>query len=299
MQPNRGRHGLCIAPDSHRAASFAPHRSIMAAAHAAATPSADEAPSTRLAIVGVAGADVGRAEAAPATVPAVVGGEEESKEGHEDLDDAAASAAVGSESTAFAFTLQSEWRLSCEKHKETKLLLTKWGLEESLVVRKFAFSRRLDLAAAASTGNRSEMIKSLLRDLLADPVVRSAVPIGGTLRSGCMLPSTGITDVEFKELKTTQTSMEFFDRLEEDDIVVAPMWPTPEEDAAAEADDAGAGRVGAGGYVRKQFDVVVDGVTCQDHLRDVLVNPDTEHVGVSLLRLVCAGGGCSGEFVVG
>jgi hypothetical protein len=267
-----------------REAARAQDTKKMAAASDSASSSPDGAAGTRLSIVEVAEESVGHDAAAAEPVAAPAGGERESKERDEVDDTAGASTGASEDSSAFTFMLQPDWRLSAEKDKKAKELWTKWGLEESLVVRKFAFSRRLDLGSATSPALRKTMLKSLLRDLLSDPVVRSAIPLRGTPRTGNMLPSTGLTDVAFEELRTTRTSMEFFDRLEDDDIVVAPMWPTPEEMADADADESGVSRSGAGGYVRKQFDVVVDGVTCQDHLRDVLVNPDTEHVGVSLAR---------------
>jgi hypothetical protein len=187
---------------------------------------------------------------------------------------------------AFEFASIPGWGLSFLKDSSNRELWSKWGLAEWVTVQKFSFGRKLDLKAGS---DRRLAVAAFLRDLFSSPVVRAAIPVVTRSRARTVL-SGGVISVEFEELLTTQTSMGFFDRLETEGIVTAPMWDDDDASAAsASAEYAskyasgreGAPRERAGGYIRKQFDVIVDGVTCQDQLRDVLVNPDTEHVGVS------------------
>jgi len=186
-------------------------------------------------------------------------------------EDAAARTAEGGD--VFRFTPVSGWGLACLADKDEADRWAKWGLGETLRVVKFSFSRRLSLPAGGGRADaRKAALGSFLRDLISDPSVKASVPLGGTPSSGYALPS-GVTEVEFTELAASQVTMGMFDRLEEDGVVRAPMWPAA--GASGEDEDEA-----AGGSIVKQFDVVVEGVTCQDHLRDVLANPDTEHVGV-------------------
>ena len=175
---------------------------------------------------------------------------------------------------AFAFTHVASWQPSCLKDKDTRALLAKWGMGDSLVAAKFSFSRRLRLPQREGRAEaRKAQLGAFLRDALNDATVKRAVPLGGTSSTGATL-AAGVTEVVFSELAVTKTSMSFFDRLEAEGIVHGPMWATGTTGDDHEED------AGAGGTIKKQFDVVVDGVTCQDELRDALANPDTEHVGV-------------------
>ncbi|KAA0145786.1 hypothetical protein FNF28_07796 [Cafeteria roenbergensis] len=145
---------------------------------------------------------------------------------------------------------------------------------DSLVAAKFSFSRRLRLPQREGRAEaRKAQLGAFLRDALNDATVKRAVPLGGTSSTGATL-AAGVTEVVFSELAVTKTSMSFFDRLEAEGIVHGPMWATGTTGDDHEED------AGAGGTIKKQFDVVVDGVTCQDELRDALANPDTEHVGL-------------------
>ncbi len=83
--------------------------------------------------------------------------------------------------------------------------------------------------------------------------------------------------MKFERLKTTVTTMDFFNRFVEAGVV---------------SDD---------GYIRKCFDNVIDGVTVSDMLRDALLNEDSEHADVfsaeerteliyELFRMVVTGG---------
>lgn len=178
---------------------------------------------------------------------------------------------------AFAFTHVASWQPSCVKDKDTLALLAKWGMGESLAVARFSFSRRLRLPEREGRAEaRAAQLGAFLRDAVNDATVKRVVPLGGTPSTGATLAS-GVTEVAFSEMAVTQTSMSFFDRLEEEGIVHGPMWGAdPSGGGDGEEEEAS-----AGGAIKKQFDVVVDGVTCQDELRDALANPDTEHVGVS------------------
>lgn len=175
---------------------------------------------------------------------------------------------------AFVFTHVASWQPSCLKDKDTLALLAKWGMKDSLVVARFSFSKRLRLPERGSRAEaRAAHLGAFLRDAANDATVKRVVPLGGTPSTGATLAS-GVTEVAFSELAVTQTSMSFFDRLETEGIVHGPMW-------AADPSGGDEEEAGAGGAIKKQFDVVVEGVTCQDELRDALANPDTEHVGVS------------------
>jgi hypothetical protein len=147
-------------------------------------------------------------------------------------------------------------------------LLTKWNLLPDLKVHKFKPSQRL----------RSETLVEQVRSLITDPSVCATL--------GCpAVPSAEEgAEISVDELKCTVLNMNFFDALKHDNEIVT------------ETD-----------VVRGCMDETFEGITVQDKLREMLINPDSENGCVyseaqkseliyHLLKLVVVGGAmCQAE----
>ena len=83
----------------------------------------------------------------------------------------------------------------------------------------------------------------------------SALADNAAVREALGLPAAGPDDVPLvaTPLRASIVNMAFFDRLQE------------------------AGLVAESGYIRQMAEEMVDGVQINDHIRDVLINPDSEH----------------------
>jgi len=147
-------------------------------------------------------------------------------------------------------------------------LLTKWNLAPDLKVVKLKPSILLNAGSIAAT----------LPALLASPELHAALG----LSSGPSLSDA--RDIPVDPLATTILNMGFFDVLQADNEIVTDH-----------------------GLVRGCMDEQIEGITVQDKLREMLINPDSENAGVfkenekneliyHLLKLVCVGGAmCQAE----
>lgn len=102
---------------------------------------------------------------------------------------------------------------------------------------KFHFNQRF----------RKNQLKSLLDDFLSEPTVLHK------LAASFSDASTVKGDAKWENLTTNIVSLDFFDRLEE------------------------SGVVGGSGLIKRMYDEIYDGVTCENHLRDMLLNPESEY----------------------
>ncbi|OQR92816.1 hypothetical protein ACHHYP_03180 [Achlya hypogyna] len=123
---------------------------------------------------------------------------------------------------------------------EVKLKLMQWNLDEHGAVRRFRLSCKFDVADEAA----------FLRCFFESPNVRAHVPLPPTA-------PTSLDRLVFERLRTNVTSMSFFDKLENEPDLVSN-----------------------GGYLRKCIDEVYDHCTVSDTVREMLVNPDSDHADV-------------------
>lgn len=149
--------------------------------------------------------------------------------------------------------------------KETKDYLEKWGLD------KWAYAQRYRFAGPWNDREAGEFLTSFLNSSAAQGHVRVA-----TKQS--LVPLRGrVEDIKYSALRTTVTNMNFFDRLTTEGIVRAS------------------------GSINRMFEEDFDDVTVSDHLREMLVNEDSEHAYVyadeekeeflfHLLKLLAVGG---------
>lgn len=125
--------------------------------------------------------------------------------------------------------------------REGKERMQKWNMDAHTVFKRFRFDERWTPAQAAA----------FALDFFNDPSVQAVLQ---TSESGSLRPVSGrCSAAPVVRLSTSVTSMDFFDRL------------------------VPAGIAAESGYIRKMFDDVVDGVTCSDKLRDMLLNDASEN----------------------
>lgn len=122
-----------------------------------------------------------------------------------------------------------------------KELLTKWNLDLGLHVWSFSFNK-------AYYHNPKEFVHSLLTD---PTVMHIMTPSVATWDK-----SLSIESVKAKHLNCSLTSMKFFDRLTEENIVRES------------------------GYIMKCFDTVFEGITIADELRKMLIDDDSVNFDV-------------------
>lgn len=117
-----------------------------------------------------------------------------------------------------------------------------WNLDSNLTVEKFKFN-------GLFSANNSSDYDRILRDFFRDSVAMSRIQIEGT-------PSGVPLVIESQQVSTNVMSMEFFDRLENFDII------------------------STGGQIRGCFEEYFDGIQCGDKLREVLLNEDSENASI-------------------
>lgn len=144
----------------------------------------------------------------------------------------------------------------------------KWGLSERLRVATFRLSAgRFDASAA----------EAFVQDFFNSPAVKEHFPVLDG-RGNAIKLRGHVSAVRMERLQTRVISLEWWDRL------------------------VAAGAVSASGYIRKQLDADVEGLVISDHLRDALINPDSEYACqfseeeqaefmYRLLRWIVTGGG--------
>ncbi|OQR81534.1 hypothetical protein THRCLA_11642 [Thraustotheca clavata] len=125
-----------------------------------------------------------------------------------------------------------EWELG-----EVKLKLMQWNLDQHSVVKRFRISCRFD--------PNDEI--TFLRSFFESPVVRAHISLPSTLGSSLDM-------LEFQRLRTSITSLSFFDKLENESDLVS-----------------------TGGYLRKCMDEVYDHCTVSECLREMMANPESEY----------------------
>jgi len=136
-----------------------------------------------------------------------------------------------------------EKEFSCVKDRELREKFKQWNVDELSRLAAFRFDRRFDDAQT----------DAFLSDLFNSAAVRAAfVPVGARRAPA---PITGkVTGVKYERLSVKQLSMDFFDKVAEEGLVV------PES-----------------GSIKKRYDEEFEGVTVGDDLREMLLNPDSEH----------------------
>jgi hypothetical protein len=140
----------------------------------------------------------------------------------------------------------------------------KWDLSARRCVATFKFKPGFAPGAA----------EAFLLDLFNSDAVRTAfAPINR--RGERIALGSRVAAVKFEPLRATVTSMAFFDRLQDARVVTAV--PSHDEDAGAPTDAAGEGVAEPALYIRKRLEEMIDGVPVGDELRDLLLNPDSEH----------------------
>lgn len=184
---------------------------------------------------------------------------------------AAGGASASASASGFTFEVAARERPALH-HRDRADMWRKWNLDQRRAVVDFRFSGTDGLTPAG--------LPAFLLDLFNSPIVRRAwQPF--TRRGDPVALAGRVADVRFSSVPTTQLSMAFFDRLTTAGIVA-----------------------GDGGYIRKRLDEIVEGVTVADELRDLLVNPESEHADLftegeraellfRLLRWVVIGGSMS------
>eukprot|EP00948_MAST-09A_sp_MAST-9A-sp1_P000328 g328.t1 len=136
---------------------------------------------------------------------------------------------------------------SFPKEKAELKSFEKWGLDKHCVFRRFRFNQRLT----------DENMKTFLLDFFNDSTVQASLQIS-TRKSGlCPCPGGEIRDIKYIPLNKKVTNMTFFDRLITEADVVHDT-----------------------GGLRKCFDDMIDGVSVQDKLTEMLVNEDSENADI-------------------
>ncbi|KAF0701385.1 Aste57867_8087 [Aphanomyces stellatus] len=130
-----------------------------------------------------------------------------------------------------------ENNLSQWNASDVKLKLMQWNLDQHGGVKRFRVQGRFDPADDAA----------FLRAFFESKAVRAALPFPATMPGS-------LDTLPFSRLKTSVVNMSFFDKLEQCGDIVSK-----------------------GGYLRKCLDDVYDDCTVNDCLRDMLVNPDSDH----------------------
>jgi len=154
-------------------------------------------------------------------------------------------------------------QLECFSSRDAREQLLQWNLDAALRVERFKFSG----AFAAGDYER------ILRDFFRDAAAMSRIEVSGT-------PAGVPLVVESQTLSTNVMTMDFFDRLEECDVVSS---------------------MAGGGQIRGCFEEYFDGIQSGDKLREMLLNSDSENAYVFkeserleliyvLFRLIVLGG---------
>ena len=128
--------------------------------------------------------------------------------------------------------------LECCTSSDAKSMLLQWNLDQTLQFQKFRFAGAFDTAADYDR---------LLKDFLRNSECCAGLGITGTSANPLKL----VAD----ELTTEIMTMDFFDRLDENDISY-------------------------NGHIRGCFEEIYDGLSVQDKLREMLVNEDSENSGL-------------------
>jgi len=116
--------------------------------------------------------------------------------------------------------------------------------------------------------------EAFLLDLFNSDAVRSVFsPINR--RGERITLGSRVAAVKFEPLRATVTSMAFFDRLQDARVVTAV--PSHDEDAGVPTDASGEDAAEPALFIRKRLEEMIDGVPVGDDLRDLLLNPDSEH----------------------
>ncbi|KAG9405465.1 hypothetical protein AC1031_003357 [Aphanomyces cochlioides] len=123
---------------------------------------------------------------------------------------------------------------------EMKLKFLQWNLDQHGRVKRFRVRGKFDPADETS----------FLRAFFESPEVRAELPFPSS-----MPPS--IESMSFRKLKTSVLSMAFFEKLEDNPQIASKS-----------------------GYIRKCYDDVYNDCTVSDYLRDMVVNPDSEHASL-------------------
>lgn len=143
----------------------------------------------------------------------------------------------------------------------------KWGLSARRSMLLFRFKGSSFTASEAA---------AFLLDFFNDATVRGQLAITANERAAPSPLSGRVGAVQFEQLRTSVTSMSFFDRLADANIVVAVPGEGGEPAGADRDTEAADGPL----YIRKQLEEVIEGVPVGDRLRDAVVNPDSENAGL-------------------
>lgn len=148
--------------------------------------------------------------------------------------------------------------------KDAQQKLKKWNLDGFWQLKRYSFQQKLDtaqLAAATESSTQNTYLRKFLLEFFNSPDVQRTFQVAGpapkskvklaTIASS-LGPTARAREVQYERLPVTITSMEFFDRLEDNDL-------------------------SRNGYVRQCAEEVFDGVTVADEVRNMLVNEDSEH----------------------
>ena len=140
----------------------------------------------------------------------------------------------------YEFTLLAEEGLPCLEDRDAKEMLLQWNLDQTMNISRFRFVGSFDQNSDADYDR-------LLKDFLRDVSCGAKLGFVGT-------PEVP-TAVELQQLSTGVMSMDFFDRLEEADIV-------------------------RNGMIKGCFEEIYDGISVSDKLRDMLANDDSENASL-------------------
>lgn len=143
----------------------------------------------------------------------------------------------------------------------------KWGLSARRSMLLFRFKGSSFTASEAA---------AFLLDLFNDATVRGQLAITANERAAPSPLSGRVGAVQFEQLRTSVTSMTFFDRLADANVVVA----VPAEGGEPAGADGDAAAADGPLYIRKQLEEVIEGVPVGDRLSDALVNPESENAGL-------------------
>ena len=140
----------------------------------------------------------------------------------------------------FSFS-RIETQLECFASRDSREQLLQWNLDTSLTVEKFRFTGAF---AANNAGDYDRLVKDFLRS----GEVTACLHIQGT-------PATPLV-VESQAISTSVMSMDFFDRLEQCDVV------------------------SSSGSIRACMEESFDGLPAGDKLRELLLNEDSDNASV-------------------
>ena len=120
------------------------------------------------------------------------------------------------------------------KSSDAREMLLQWNIDQTLQFQKFRFTGAFD---------RSADYDKLVKDFFRNSACMASLGVTGT-------PNIPLV-INMHELSTSVTSMNFFDRLNENDIC-------------------------HNGHIRGCFEDVFDGMTVNDKLREMLINEESE-----------------------